>query len=109
MKKDGLTKRGEAAEIGFAHEEELAFQAIVLRNKKLGAWAAELMGLSSADSERYLEQLVLESINQPKKDAVFKKMLDDFDIYKIDCTERTLRRTMEQFLQEAKQEIHKGK
>ncbi len=109
MTKDALTKRGQAAEGGFAHEAELAFRAIVLRNRKLGAWAAELMGVKAEKREDYIKQLVAESIDRFQEDAVFQRLLDDFDVYKIDCSERSLRRKMEELLEEARNEIHQGK
>ena len=39
-------KREEAFEKQFAHDEELKFKATARRNKMLGLWAAEKLGLS---------------------------------------------------------------
>ena len=39
-------KREEGFEKKFAHDEELRFKANARRNKLLGLWAAEKMGLS---------------------------------------------------------------
>ena len=51
-------KREEEFEKRFAHDEELRFKAIARRNKMLGLWAAEKLGLSGADAERDVEKLL---------------------------------------------------
>src|SRR6266487_134305 len=43
-------KREEEFERRFAHDEELRFKSIARRNKMLGLWAAEKLGLSGATS-----------------------------------------------------------
>jgi hypothetical protein len=50
-------KREEGFEAKFAHDEELRFLTLARRNKLLGAWAAELMGLSEAQAAAYATQL----------------------------------------------------
>ena len=46
-------KREEAFEQQFAHDEELRFKATARRNKLVGLWAAEKLGLQGADAEGY--------------------------------------------------------
>lgn len=105
MSESEFEKRGDASEGIFAHEAEMNFKAIVLRNRKLGAWAADLMGLDGAEKEAYAESLIMASIANFREDAVFEKLLDDFDVHKVDCSDRNLRRQMETLLLEAKDEI----
>ena len=45
-------KREEGFEKKFAHDEELKFKASARRNKLLGLWAAEKMGISGARRRR---------------------------------------------------------
>jgi hypothetical protein len=49
-------ERGEEAK--FAHDEELEFRIHARRNRLLGTWAAERMGLSSAETEAYAKSVV---------------------------------------------------
>ena len=42
----GFDKREEGFEKKFAHDEELRFKAMARRNKLLGNWAAEKLGLA---------------------------------------------------------------
>src|SRR5580693_8303810 len=46
-------KREEAFEQQFAHDEELRFKATARRNKLLGLWAAEKLGLAGAEADSY--------------------------------------------------------
>ena len=45
-------KREEGFEKQFAHDEELRFKATARRNKLLGLWAAEKLGLDRRRSRR---------------------------------------------------------
>jgi hypothetical protein len=40
----------------FAHDQELKFRATARRNKMLGLWAAEQLGLSGEEAQAYAER-----------------------------------------------------
>ena len=46
-------ERKDAFENKFAHEQNVTFKIEALRNKLLGAWAAELKGLDEDETEQY--------------------------------------------------------
>ena len=52
-------KREEAFEQQFAHDEELKFKATARRNKLLGLWAAEKLGLTGAEADSYALSVVM--------------------------------------------------
>src|SRR5712691_11114602 len=52
-------KREEGFEKQFAHDEELRFKANARRNKLLGLWAAQKLGLSGAEAEAYAKAVVV--------------------------------------------------
>ena len=52
-------KREEGFEQQFAHDEELRFKATARRNKLLGLWAAEKLGLTGAEAEDYAKSIVM--------------------------------------------------
>ena len=52
-------KREEGFEKQFAHDEELRFKAKARRDRMLGLWAAEKLGLSGADAQAYAKNMVL--------------------------------------------------
>ena len=52
-------KREEGFEKMFAHDEELKFKANARRNKLLGLWAAEKLGMSGVEADAYAKAVTL--------------------------------------------------
>ena len=61
-------RREKAYESKFAHDEELKFKATARRNKLLGRWAADLMGLTGDEAEHYAKGVVLADLEEPGED-----------------------------------------
>ena len=57
-------KREEAFEQQFAHDEALKFKATARRNKMLGLWAAEKLGLSGAEADSYALSVVMLDVDE---------------------------------------------
>ena len=85
----GFDKREEGFERKFAHDEELQFKATARRNKLLGLWAAELMGLSGEAAEAYAKEVVRSDFEEAGEEDVFRKIRGDFDA-KADLYRRQL-------------------
>ena len=54
----GFDERERSYEKKFERDQELAFKAKARRNKLLGLWAAERMGLAGAAAEAYARSIV---------------------------------------------------
>src|ERR1700733_15820914 len=52
-------KREEGFEQQFAHDEELRFKATARRNKLIGHWAAEKLGLTGTEADSYAPALAM--------------------------------------------------
>ena len=52
-------KREQGFETQFAHEEEVRFKASARRNRLVGLWAAEKLGLAGSDAEAYAKAIVM--------------------------------------------------
>ena len=98
-------KREEGFEKQFAHDEELRFKAMARRNKLLGMWAAEKMGLRGAEAEAYAKEVVMSDFEEAGDHDVFRKVRADFDAKKIDVSDQDLRRTMDELLAQAVAQI----
>ena len=72
-------EREKAFERKFAHDEELRFRATVRRNKLVGLWAAEKLGLSGADAEAYAKEVIRSDFTVPGDDDLIAKIRQDFD------------------------------
>ena len=98
-------KREEGFEKQFAHDEELRFKAMARRNKLLGMWAAEKMGLHGADAEAYAKDVVMSDFEEAGDHDVFRKVRADLDVKKIGISDQDLRRTMDELLAQAVAQI----
>ncbi len=101
----GFDKREEGFESKFVHDEDLRFKAEARRNKLVGAWAAELMGLSGDEAEAYGKDLVKEDLKEAGDDDVFRKIRADFDAKGVDQSDHQIRRTMDEMFAKAVEEI----
>ena len=102
-------KREEGFEKQFAHDADLKFKAEARRNKLLGNWAAEKLGLSGADADAYAKSVVVADFDEPGDADVFRKVRKDFDDKKIATTDAEIRATMDRLLAQAVAEIKAGK
>lgn len=103
-------KREEGFEKKFAHDEELRFKANARRNKLLGAWIAEKLGLTGADAEAYAKSVVVADFDEAGDEDVFRKVRADLDAKgKSDITDQVLRQTMNELLSRAVEEIKAGR
>jgi hypothetical protein len=94
-------KREDEFERKFAHDQELRFKAIARRNKMLGLWAAEKLGLSGPEADAYAKEVVLAELEEAGDQDVFAKIRKDFDAKNIDQSDHQIRRTMDQLLVQA--------
>ena len=102
-------KREEGFEKKFAHDEELQFKANARRNKLLGLWAAEKMGLSGADAETYAKTVVVADFQEAGDDDVYRKIKGDLDEKGIEQSEHQIRRTMHELMATAIQQVKDGR
>ena len=94
-------KREEGFEKKFAHDEELRFKAGARRNKLLGLWAAEKLGLSGAEAEAYAKTVVAADFEEAGDEDVFRKVRKDFDAKGVDQSDHQIRRTMDEMMGQA--------
>jgi hypothetical protein len=87
-------KREAGFENKFAHDEELRFKATVRRNKLLGVWAAEKMGMSGVDADSYAKEVVASDFEEAGDDDVVRKLVSDFKARGIDQSEQQIRSAM---------------
>ncbi len=89
----------------FQHDEELLFKANARRNKMLGLWAADLLGLIGAESEAYAKEVVMADFQEPGDEDVLRKVLSDFEAKGIPTDAVKIRQEMERLMPVAKNEI----
>ncbi len=103
-----MKDREDAFENKFAHDEELKFRATARRNRMLGRWAAEKLGKTGAEAEAYALEVVNSDFEEAGDEDVFRKVRKDFDAAGVEQSDHQIRRTMQEMLLKAAEEISKG-
>ncbi|MSO65676.1 MAG: DUF1476 domain-containing protein [Alphaproteobacteria bacterium] len=98
-------KREKAEETKFARNSELAFKANARRNKLLGLWAAEMMGMKGDNAEAYAKQVVLADFEEAGHEDVVRKVMGDLTKAKVSVSEHDLRRKIETLYRVAEEQI----
>jgi hypothetical protein len=101
----GFNDREKAFENKFKHDEELRFKAMARRNKLLGLWAAEQMGISGAEADAYAMEVVKSDFEEAGDDDVLRKVLGDLQAKGVDSSEHIVRKHMDELLETAVKQV----
>jgi hypothetical protein len=101
-------KREDGFEKKFAHDEELKFKASARRNKLLGQWAAEKLGLTGAEVDAYAKEVIVADFEEAGDEDVFRKLRKDFDAKGVKESDHQIRRTMQELMEKAVAQIKAG-
>src|SRR5690606_29361189 len=92
----------------FALDQDQEFRAMARRNKLLGLWAAEKMGLSADSAEDYAKAVVRADFEQPGEEDVFRKIAGDFKGSGMTVSEGEIRSKMDELASAARDQIRSG-
>ncbi len=101
----GFDEREKGYERKFEHDQELAFKTRARRDKLMGLWAAERLGLAGAAAEAYAQQVVAADLTHPGDEDVIGKIAGDFAAKGIALDAARLRFELERCAAEAKRQI----
>ncbi|MCK0209491.1 DUF1476 domain-containing protein [Starkeya koreensis] len=93
--------REDAFEAKYAHDQKLRFKALARRNRALGLWAAEKLGLTGEEATAYSVSIIEADLEEAGDEDVYRKLKADFDAKGVDVSEHRIRRTMEELLADA--------
>ena len=97
--------RKKAFEAKFQRDQELQFKVKARRNRLLGLWVAEKLGLEGSDAEAYAKDVVVSDFTEPGDDDVLRKVTGDLHGKGVDVSERVVRQQMENLLVTAKHQV----
>jgi hypothetical protein len=97
--------RERAEESKFAHDEETVFRIQARRNKLLGQWAAQRMGLDAAETEAYARSVVQAEFEEAGDEDVVRKLLGDLISAGVEIDEPEIRAALETHAVEARSQI----
>lgn len=97
--------REQAFEQRQAYEDEIAFKAVARRNKLLGEWAADRLGLSGAEAEAYARNLVDIDFKPAGYARLIEKVQGDLRGKGIEMSDHRLMLKLAELLIEAKRQV----
>ena len=95
-------ERESAFENMFAHDAEMQFRAEARRNRLLGLWAADLMGLSGDAAENYAKEVVKSDFEEAGHEDVYRKISGDLG---DKASETAIRTQIDRLMAEAKAQL----
>jgi hypothetical protein len=97
--------RERAEEAKYAMDEDTRFRVTARRNRLLGQWAAEKMGLSAVETEAYAKAVVQADFEEAGDEDVIRKLLGDLTNAGVDISEADIRAALETKAAEARQAL----
>ena len=102
-------KRQEGFEKKFALDEEQKFKAEARRNRLLGQWVAEKLGLSGDAATAYAKEVVAADFEEAGDDDVLRKVEKDLAAKGVAVPTTEIRAKMNELLAEAVAQVKAGK
>ena len=100
-----FNEREKGFERKFEHDQELAFKARARRNKLLGLWAAEQIGLRGEAAERYAREVLAADLQHPGIEDIVAKLKADFAKHGVAHDDTRIRVELERCAVEAKRQL----
>ena len=101
--------RERAFENKFAHEAEMEFRITARRNRLMGLWAAERLGLTDAEAESYAKSVVQADFEEAGDEDVVRKLLGDLVGAGVDMTDEGIRKALADKAVEARRQLMEAK
>lgn len=98
-------EREKGFEKKFEHDQQLQFKAEARRNKLLGLWAADLMGITGDAAEDYAKEVVQADFEEPGPEDVIRKVKADFEAKGVEKSDHQIRRQLDEFMVTAREQI----
>jgi hypothetical protein len=100
--------REQGYERKFAEDEALEFKAVARRNRLLGLWAGELMGLEDKHLQDYAAAIVRSEVTAPDEEDVLRRVHGDLVGAGLKVTEGQVLGKMHELLAVARGQIQAG-
>ena len=87
----GFDDRERAFEAEFARDQEVQFRITARRNRLVGEWAAERMGLTPEETDAYAKAVVQADFEEAGDEDVIRKLVGDLTSAGVDIDEASVR------------------
>jgi hypothetical protein len=97
--------RESAFENKFAHDEDMQFRITARRNKLVGLWAAEQMGLTPEEADAYGKSVVQADFEEAGDEDVIRKLLGDLTSAGVETDDAAIRAALDAKMVEARRQF----
>ena len=97
--------RERAFETKFARDQEVHFRIIARRNRLLGEWAAERMGLTPEETDAYAKVVVQADFEEAGDEDVIRKLAGDLTAANVDISDAEIRAMLNDKAAEARRQF----
>ena len=101
----GFDDRERAFEAQFARDQEMQFRITARRNRLVGEWAAERMGLTPEETDAYAKAVVQADFEEAGDEDVIRKVLGDLTAAGSEVTEADIRTKLDECTVEARRQF----
>lgn len=101
--------REKGFEAKFVHDEEMAFRVTARRNRLLGQWAAEKMGLTPEETDSYSKSVVQADFEEAGDEDVIRKVLGDLTGADVATSDDDVRTALATLTVEARRQLMESK
>jgi hypothetical protein len=102
-----FNEREKGFENKFAYDQETQFKITARRNRLLGEWAAQQMGLTKDQAAAYAKEVVAADFEEAGDEDVYRKVAGDLKASGVDISEHRIRKQMAELLEAAREQVIK--
>jgi hypothetical protein len=97
--------REKGFEAKYRHDQETQFKITARRNRLLGLWAAEKLGIAGAAADAYAKEVVTSDFEKPGDSDVLDKVARDLKAKGVALGAPEVRKEMERLLAVAREQV----
>ena len=97
--------RERAFEAKFARDQEVQFRITARRNRLVGEWAAERMGLTPEETDAYAKAVVQADFEEAGDEDVIRKLAGDLTAANVEISDAEIRAVLNEKTAEARRQF----
>ncbi|NQU56478.1 MAG: DUF1476 domain-containing protein [Rhodospirillales bacterium] len=105
---DSFKKRGTSEEAKFKNDAETSFKIEAKRNKMLGLWAAEKLGLSGDAAGAFAKKVVVSDFEEAGYEDVVRMVSKSFSDGGVNISDDDIRAEIKRYQTAAEKEVQNG-
>ncbi|MFA7276213.1 MAG: DUF1476 domain-containing protein [Pseudobdellovibrionaceae bacterium] len=100
-----FSDREQAFEAKFSMDKQKEFKIEARACRLIAKWAAEQLGLSGEDADKYAKEVIISNLDEPGYDDVKRKLVQDFANKKIGVAESEIDNAIQKAITESHAQI----